>query len=348
MNKTFKISLLTALISTSVAAETFEKTWEAGVFGEYIKSSTSKDHSTDWHHIEAGRGIGIDLKKIIDEQWSARLELAKTRYDINQSKDSDYGTRFGLDAIYNVEDSGLYLFSGIKRFNNVKNYYAVNVGAGYSIDVNDRLSAYTEAVVYRDVNYGYTDQGFKFGLKYAFGDVKKTPIVNTAPKPELKKSTAIIDTDNDGIIDSQDSCNNTAENIKVDARGCALFEEREVVVNLNVSFENNSSQISRGMKEDIQRLANFMKEHDNTSVVIEGHSSAVGSAKYNLTLSQKRADAIKASLINEFDINANRLSAKGFGETQLVSKGNNQADHNKNRRVVAKIKTTVKTVIKRN
>jgi OOP family OmpA-OmpF porin len=62
-------------------------------------------------------------------------------------------------------------------------------------------------------------------------------------------------------------------------------------------------------------------------------------------LSQKRADAVKSTLINEFNIDKSRLTAEGFGQKQLLSKGNTKADHNLNRRVVAKIETVEKKVI---
>ena len=362
--KTFKITLLAALISAPLAAENINKTWEAGVFGDYIKSSTGKDSQNEWQQIEAGKGIGIDLQKIINEQWNARIELAKTRYDINNGNDTDYGTRYGLDAIYKVEDSGLYFFTGVKRFNNAQSYNAVNVGAGYNVQINDRFSFYSEAVVYRDVNNGYTDQGIKAGLKYAFGEMKKSPVASKVVKqkvlPEPAEKEAIKqevisaplvkkvmsdDTDNDGVNNTNDRCPDTPANIKVDSKGCALYSEKAVAINLNIAFENNSSQFKPALVNDIQRLADFMKEYKDTSVVIEGHSSAVGSAKYNLILSQKRADAVKNVLINQFNIDASRLSAIGFGETQLLSKGNTRVDHNLNRRVVAKIETIVKNVI---
>jgi OOP family OmpA-OmpF porin len=341
--KTFKITLLAALISSPLAAETIDKTWEVGVFGDYVKSSTNKENKADWQYIEAGRGLGIDLKKIISDQWTARLELARDRYDTNNGNTSDYGTRFGIDALYNIEDTGLYLFTGIKRFNNVQSYNALNVGAGYSVELNERFSLYSEAVVYRDVDNGYTDQGVKLGLSYAFGDVKKSPVA----RKEVKQTVVITDSDNDGINDENDRCNSTPFNVKVDSRGCALYSEKDVAINLNVEFENNSSQLKPAMLKDVRRLADFMNEYKNTNVIIEGHSSAVGSEKYNLTLSQKRANAIKNILINEFSINSSRLSAKGFGETQLISKGNARADHDANRRVVAKIETTVKQVVKK-
>lgn len=347
--KTFKITLLAALISAPLAAENIDKTWQIGVFGEYIKSSTAKETRLDWDQTEAGRGLGIDLQKTIDEQWNARFELAKTRYDINNGNDTDYGTRFGLDAIYKIEDSGLYLFTGVKRFNNVKSYNAVNVGAGYNYQLNDSYSFYSEAVVYRDVNNGYTDQGIKFGLKYTFGDVKKTAVtkklVEQGAITKTVQTVIIIDTDKDGISDKNDNCNDTPANVKVDSRGCALFSEKVVEMNLIVPFEKNSAQLKAAVMDDIEHLADFMKEYKNTSVVIEGHSSALGSAKYNLTLSQKRANVVTQILINKFNIEATRLSAKGFGETQLVSKGNTKTDHKMSRRVVAKIEVTVKNVI---
>ncbi len=348
--KIVKLSLLAALISSPLAADTIDETWEIGLFGDYIKSSTGKETSLDFQQIEAGKGIGIDVSKIINDQWDFRFEVSRARYDINNGTDKDYGYRYGVDAIYKIEDSGLYLFSGVKRFNNVRSYNALNVGAGYSLSVNERFSVYSEAAIYRDVDYGYTDQGFKLGLKYTFGDVKKAPVVapKAEPVPVKPAIVKVVDSDNDGIKDSIDKCNNTPANVKVDSKGCTLYSEKSVAINLNVGFENNSSQLKVSMMDDIQRLADFMKTYTNTSVVIEGHSSKVGTAEYNLYLSEKRANAVKNVLTSKFGIAESRLSAKGFGETQLLSNGNRLADHIANRRVVAKIETTVKEVVEKN
>lgn len=348
--KTFNMTLIAALISSPLAAETIDKTWELGVFSDYIKSDTNKENNLDWQQIEAGKSLGIDLQKIINERWDIRLELAKTRYDIENGNDKDYGTRAGIDAIYKVEDSSFYLFTGVKRFNNVRSYNAANVGAGYNLQINDRFSLYSEAAVYRDLDYGQTDQGIKLGVKYTFGDVKKSPVVNKAVMETMKstpvvKKVMMVDTDNDGVSDSKDRCANTPANVKVDSQGCTLYSEKSVAIKLNVIFENNSSLVKPAMVDDIQRLADFMKEYQSTSVVIEGHSSASGTESYNLMLSQKRADTIKDLLINKFSIDASRLSAKGFGETQLIAQGTSRADNSVNRRVVAKIETVVKKVI---
>jgi len=346
--KAFKISLLAALISAPLAAENIDKTWELGVFGDYIKSSTNKDSKVDWDRIEAGKSIGIDLQKVINDYWNVRIEIAKTRYDVENGRDKDYGTRAGIDAVYKLEDSDLYMFAGVKRFNNVKSYNAVNVGAGYNFQVSDRLALYSEAAIYKDLDYGFIDQGVKLGLKYTFGDVQQAVVVNKAKatvKPVVEKVTKVLDSDNDGVSDNIDRCKNTPRTVKVDSMGCTLYSEHEVEIKLNIAFAHNSSIVKPALVDDIQRLADFMKEYTNTSVEIEGHSSATGSADYNLMLSKKRADAVKSILVNKFDIEASRLTSKGYGQTQLLSTENTLAAHKINRRVVAKIETSTKKVV---
>ncbi|MBA6391964.1 OmpA family protein [Colwellia sp. BRX10-3] len=347
--KAFKISLLAALISSPLAAETIDKTWELGVFGDYIKSSASKETKTDWAQMEAGKSIGIDLQKIINDYWDVRIELAKTRYDVGNGSDKDYGSRAGIDAVYKLEDSDLYLFAGVKRFNNVKSYNAVNIGAGYNFQVSDRLSFYTEAAIYKDVDYGFIDQSVKLGLKYAFGDVEQAPVI-MKPKAVVQTVAAetvakVSDSDNDGVADSIDRCANTPATVKVDSKGCTLYSEHAVEIKLNIAFANNSSIIQPALVDDIRRLADFMKEYTLTSVEIEGHSSAPGDDNYNLMLSQKRADAVKSILINKFNIEAGRLTSKGYGESQLLSTDNTRAANQLNRRVVAKIATSAKKIV---
>lgn len=358
--KIFKVALLATLISSPLAAETVKDDWEVGVFVDYIKSATGKENSSDWNELEAGRGIGVDVQKHINERWNARLELAATRYDVDDGNDKDNGLRYGVDAVYKVEDTDLYLFAGVRRFNNTQSYYAIDAGAGYNYDINERFSFYSEAAAYRDINNGETDLGLKLGIKYSFGSTKKAAPTAVAPvataaviaapiaspekeavvEPEEKKVMP-LDSDNDGVIDSEDNCANTATNLKVDSKGCALLSEETKQFNMNVGFEHNSAELKDDTLADVQRLADFMHAYKDTNVMVEGHSSAVGSASYNLTLSQKRADAVKDMLIKQYGIAASRLSAKGFGETQLISLENTKAAHKQNRRVVAAIETLV-------
>jgi OmpA-OmpF porin, OOP family len=145
------------------------------------------------------------------------------------------------------------------------------------------------------------------------------------------------DADEDGVLDNVDQCANTPLTDKVDDVGCSMFMEEEVVQNLVVPFANNSSIIKDPNSAQIQEFAEFMKRFPGTDTVIEGHASAPGADSYNLMLSQKRADAIRKLLIDKYGIAAERITAVGYGETQLLDTANTPEAHAKNRRLTAKV-----------
>ena len=63
--------------------------------------------------------------------------------------------------------------------------------------------------------------------------------------------------------------------------------------------------------------------------LIVGHTDAKGSREYNIKLSQERAEAIRAALINPFGIAPNRLVAVGFGKEHLLNQSNPNAPENR-------------------
>jgi OmpA-OmpF porin, OOP family len=152
-----------------------------------------------------------------------------------------------------------------------------------------------------------------------------------------KGCSLAIDADQDGVIDSADQCANTPITDKVDALGCSIFMEEEVSQNLRINFGNNSSIISNPNNPDFQTFADFMNRYPNTDTVIEGHSSAPGNDDYNMMLSQKRADAVRKLLITNYGIDAARIKAVGYGETQLLDTANTKQAHALNRRITAKV-----------
>jgi outer membrane protein OmpA-like peptidoglycan-associated protein len=60
-----------------------------------------------------------------------------------------------------------------------------------------------------------------------------------------------------------------------------------------------------------------------------GNTDAKGSREYNLKLSQERADAIRAALIDPFGIAPSRIEAVGLGEEQLLNAANPEAAENR-------------------
>ena len=79
-----------------------------------------------------------------------------------------------------------------------------------------------------------------------------------------------------------------------------------------------------------------MKDHPTMKIAIRSHTDSRGSDKSNLILSDKRAKATMAWIVSQ-GIAKNRLTAKGYGETQLVNGCKNgvpctEEEHQQNRR----------------
>ena len=144
-----------------------------------------------------------------------------------------------------------------------------------------------------------------------------------------------LDSDNDGVIDRLDRCPDTPESDKVDSNGCSIFTDKEVSIELNVQFANNSAEIDQPGHSDFVEFAAFLKRFPETQAEIAGHSSKAGAADYNLQLSQRRADAVKDLMVNRYGISASRLNAIGYGEERPLDDSGTAEAARKNRRIEA-------------
>ena len=149
------------------------------------------------------------------------------------------------------------------------------------------------------------------------------------------------DSDNDGVIDSQDACPDTPKGDRVHPNGCTIFTAEEVSIEVRILFANNSASIEDTSDPQIEDLAAFLNRYGSTSATIEGHSSAPGAAAYNKDLSQRRANALKSVLINQYGIDANRLDTIGYGEERLLDTANTKEAHHLNRRIEVKVSETI-------
>lgn len=100
----------------------------------------------------------------------------------------------------------------------------------------------------------------------------------------------------------------------------------------NVFFAFNSSQIQSDSRIGLNRLAELLKENNDLSIRIIGHTDNVGSDEYNLRLSRQRAAAIRDYLVSN-GISDDRLSVEGKGESSPVASNNSDSGRRQNRRV---------------
>ncbi|QBG37053.1 OmpA family protein [Litorilituus sediminis] len=153
----------------------------------------------------------------------------------------------------------------------------------------------------------------------------------------LEENPGLADDDNDGVINMRDLCPETVKGAEINNDGCGEVRTYVVSVNLQLLFDNNSSEIKASYLPELASFAHAIKQSNDIKVELEGHASAIGRAEYNLALSQRRANSVMNTLIAEYGVDKTKLSAVAFGESKLVAKGSDETDHSLNRRVVAHI-----------
>ena len=95
---------------------------------------------------------------------------------------------------------------------------------------------------------------------------------------------------------------------------------REVSVMLQIGFELNSAELNPQAMRELDQVAAALIEAEmvDVPVTIEGHADATGAEDYNRRLSQARADAALAYLINRGGVTGERLQAIGYGSDRLL------------------------------
>lgn len=108
-------------------------------------------------------------------------------------------------------------------------------------------------------------------------------------------------------------------------------------IQLDVLFDFDSAQIKTGYHNKINALAEFLKQNPNAVVFLASHTDSKGTSAYNLKLSQARAESVKQLLIQNYGIEAIRITSKGLGETQPIDSNDTEQGRQNNRRVEATV-----------
>ena len=99
-----------------------------------------------------------------------------------------------------------------------------------------------------------------------------------------------------------------------------------------ILYDFNSDQIRAEAGNNLRNLASSLSKFPNTDVLIVGHTDSVGTADYNMGLSQRRANAAQAYLAGQ-GVSAARLRATGRGESEPIAPNSTDAGRQLNRRV---------------
>lgn len=166
-----------------------------------------------------------------------------------------------------------------------------------------------------------------------------------APVTRLDPPTAIATTK----LESSSSAATTTpplEQATTDLQAQRTAEGLRVNFPENILFDADKAEIRPNAKPTLQKLNVLLKTYKNAPIEIRAYTDSKGSDADNQALSERRANAVKAYLVQNFQEKGDRLKPKGFGKTQSIAQNNqpNGSDdpegRQKNRRVEVIIRNT--------
>jgi hypothetical protein len=104
-------------------------------------------------------------------------------------------------------------------------------------------------------------------------------------------------------------------------------------VSHGILFDTDSDHLKAESAPFIQAIAKGLDTNPNLKLLIEGHTDSVGDAKHNLDLSKRRAEAVKAVLVAQFNVDGARLTTAGLGATKPMDSNDTPQGRAQNRRV---------------
>jgi outer membrane protein OmpA-like peptidoglycan-associated protein len=166
--------------------------------------------------------------------------------------------------------------------------------------------------------------------RVAAGQAERDQIMLAARNREVQNAKIATDV----AVDQRNQA--TAETARLQAEVDQLKATptpRGLVLTLgDVLFDTGRAELNPGAGRKLDQLAQFLSEHKDRRVQIDGFTDSVGTDAYNEDLSQRRADAVKAALLSR-GVEASRIGTEGYGKAYPVANNNDSGGRQLNRRV---------------
>ncbi|MDQ3415224.1 MAG: OmpA family protein, partial [Verrucomicrobiota bacterium] len=103
----------------------------------------------------------------------------------------------------------------------------------------------------------------------------------------------------------------------------------------NQLFEYDSADLRGNAVAQLQKVATLIQRNPKATFTLEGYTDSYGSAEYNLDLSRRRAESVKAYLVGVLGINPGQIETRGYGKANLLTSPDASIEEQEvNRRVV--------------
>jgi outer membrane protein OmpA-like peptidoglycan-associated protein len=166
--------------------------------------------------------------------------------------------------------------------------------------------------------------------RVAAGQAERDQIVLASRNREVQNAKVATNV----ALDQRDQATEEAARLQAEVDALkAKPTPRGLVLTLgDVLFDTNRSELNPGAGRKLDQLAQFLNEHKDRRVQIDGFTDSVGTDSYNEELSRRRADAVKSALLTR-GIDSSRISTEGYGKAFPVANNSDSGGRQLNRRV---------------
>ena len=333
-----KILLSTVACATMMLAANSDYKYEITptIGGVYTEGNTG----TDRGYANAALNFGFNLFDSFIDQVEIGFTNTLDQVDYENGTSTNVTRTFANlikeysltdnTSLYSLVGVGYEFFSNDDDLSNENSFFG-NYGLGIKYKISEQVALKLDARHMIETDHGDNNLSYNVGLSVPFGEVAKAAPVVATVAPVVAKVAPVEapkDSDSDGVIDSLDECPNTMAKSKVDSVGCMTL------VNLNINFDTNKSNIKDSYNTRIVEFANMLKANPKLKATIGAHTDSVGSDAYNQKLSERRA-ASTVEALKALKVDASKIKAVGYGETKPVASNATVEGKAQNRRVEA-------------
>ena len=220
------------------------------------------------------------------------------------------------------------------------NFFGTKVGLNFNFNVNEHVTLAVKPSVGWNMNHdfgqsvtGYNVNNAAFNLlasvSYRFGDGFPCVVpYDAAEVAGLNEQVNALRASLDAATAAAAVSQATADALAVELEACQNRKPevvKEVKNEYNsvrfVFFRNGSHVITADQMPNVTMIADYMKNHPKSKVVIKGYASQDGNLDFNIRLAKNRAEAVKDALIKRYKISADRISAEGEGIGHMFEEG---------------------------